>query len=143
MTLTRVRPPRRILIVDDNVDAADMLAILLEGLGHTIQVAHDGRAALALAETNTFDVAILDIGLPIMDGYELASRLRSNPRSQNIRLIAHSGYGQPSDRERSARAGFDAHLVKPTTIEAVANVIETFQNRRYTADLQPLKTVAS
>ena len=126
MTLTRVRP-RRILVVDDNIDAADMLAILLDGLGHTVQVANAGRAALELAETTPFDVAILDIGLPLMDGYELAKRLRASPSCRNIRLIAHSGYGQPSDRERSARAGFDAHLVKPTTIEAVENVIDAFQ----------------
>ncbi len=103
----------RILVVDDNSDAADMLAILLEQLGHTICVANDGQAALALLDDNRPEVAVLDIGLPGMDGYELARRMRAHPLTQKTRLIALSGYGQSSDKELSAQAGFDAHMVKP------------------------------
>jgi CheY-like chemotaxis protein len=121
---------RSILVVDDNTDAADMLALILESLGHTVRVAHDGYHALRALDEMSFDVAILDIGLPIMDGYELARRMRSNPTCCGTHLIAHSGYGQPSDRERSARAGFDAHLVKPSSIDALEDVIERLGGRR-------------
>lgn len=120
----------QILVVDDNVDAADMLALILESLGHSVQVAHDGHAALRALDERSFDIAILDIGLPIMDGYELAHRMRSNPTCRSTRLIAHSGYGQPADRERSARAGFDAHLVKPSSLEALVRVIQQLGERR-------------
>ncbi len=114
----------RILVVDDNSDAADMLAILLEQLGHTISVAHDGDEALKLIGDHAPDLAVLDIGLPGMDGYELARRLRANPSTRDTRLIALSGYGQTSDKEQSKRAGFDAHLVKPIAFNDLQQVIE-------------------
>ena len=114
----------RILVVDDNSDAADMLAILLEQLGHTISVAHDGDEALKLIDDHAPDLAVLDIGLPGMDGYELARRLRANPSTRDTRLIALSGYGQTSDKEQSKRAGFDAHLVKPIAFNDLQQVIE-------------------
>ena len=114
----------RILVVDDNSDAADMLAILLEQLGHTISVAHDGDEVLKLIDDHAPDLAVLDIGLPGMDGYELARRLRANPSTRDTRLIALSGYGQTSDKEQSKRAGFDAHLVKPIAFNDLQQVIE-------------------
>ncbi len=116
--------PCRILVVDDNTDAADMLALLLEQLGHTTRVAHDAVEALAAIEDLTPELAVLDIGLPGMDGYELARRLRANPITRNTCLIALSGYGQESDKQQSAQAGFDAHLVKPIAFGDLRLVIE-------------------
>jgi PAS domain S-box-containing protein len=113
---------RRVLVVDDNEDAAEMLYELLGSKGYHARVAYDGPSALRLAETFAPDIAFLDIGLPVMDGYELACRLREMPRLTSIRLIAVTGYGQESDRQKSRQAGFDHHLVKPvdlTEVEAV------------------------
>gem|GEM_PF-2363820 len=106
---------RRILLVDDNEDAAEMLSLMLTELGHTVRIANDGVAALALAPSFEPDVAVLDIGLPIMDGFELANRLNDG-RVRALRLIAVTGYGQPEDRTRTAAAGFAHHLVKPVDI---------------------------
>jgi PAS domain S-box-containing protein len=114
---------RRILVVDDNEDAAELLSDLLEAMGNTIKVAHDGPAALRAAEDFGPDLAVLDIGLPVMDGYELAQRLRQQPGHPGLRLIAVTGYGQDSDRRRASEAGFDAHLVKPVSIERLQRVI--------------------
>jgi CheY-like chemotaxis protein/two-component sensor histidine kinase len=111
--------PRRVLIVDDNIDAAELLAASLEALGHTTRVAHDGPSALRAAEEFDPEVALLDIGLPVMDGYELARRLRVD----GLRLVALTGYGQDTDRERSSQAGFDEHLVKPVEIAKLSDVI--------------------
>ena len=107
---------RRVLVVDDNADAAELLSTMLEFLGHKTRVAHDGPTALKLAESFVPDFAVLDIGLPVMDGYELAQRLRRLPLLKSLRLVALTGYGQQTDRQRSAAAGFDAHLVKPIQI---------------------------
>jgi PAS domain S-box-containing protein len=106
----------RILIVDDNEDAAEMLEDVLRSKGYRTHVAHDGPGALAAAAALRPDVALLDIGLPVMDGYELASRLRELPGLHGIRLVAVTGYGQSSDRKRSAAAGFSHHLVKPVDL---------------------------
>ena len=112
-----------VLIVDDNVDAALMLSDLLEGIGYSTRVAHDAPQALAMAGEYVPDVALLDIGLPAMDGYELARRLREMPAWQEVRLIAVTGYGQSNDRKRSLEAGFDHHLVKPIALAALQQVI--------------------
>jgi signal transduction histidine kinase/CheY-like chemotaxis protein len=109
-----------ILIVDDNGDAAEMLGEVLESHGYRVRVASSGPDALELVEAFEPRAALLDIGLPVMDGYELAAKLRA--RFPDIRLAALTGYGQREDRERSVAAGFDAHLVKPVS---VANVTET------------------
>ena len=112
-----------IVLVDDNVDSAEMMCDLLEALGHRAVLAHDGAAALALAASLARDggaapdVMILDIGLPDMDGSELARRLRAMPALAATRLVAHTGYGAPHDREKTSAAGFDVHLVKPASIE--------------------------
>jgi PAS domain S-box-containing protein len=114
---------RRILVVDDNRDAAEMLADLLSLAGHETHVAEDGPSALALAAKIAPEVALLDIGLPVMDGHELAMRLRQQSR-RPLLLIAVTGYGQREDRERARAAGFDDHLVKPIDIEALRARIE-------------------
>jgi len=111
--------PRRILLVDDNADAVDMLRRMLTSLGYDVVVAYDGPQALIALETFEADVAVVDIGLPVMDGYELAERIRSGDRSRVPRLVAMTGYGQPTDRVRSQAAGFDDHLVKPVNITAL------------------------
>jgi signal transduction histidine kinase/ActR/RegA family two-component response regulator len=105
--------PLRILVVDDNRDAAAMLAMVLEAVGHQVAVEHGPQQALARAHAETPDVCLLDIGLPGMDGYELAARLRGDPATAGAVLVAVTGYGQEDDRARSADAGFDHHMVKP------------------------------
>lgn len=113
----------RVLIVDDNVDAAEMLAHVLTMNGHQTWVAHDGPEALRQAAIARPLAAFLDIGLPVMDGYELAARLRETPGLESIRLVAVTGYGQDSDRQRSAAAGFHHHLVKPVNLDEVQAVL--------------------
>jgi CheY-like chemotaxis protein len=105
--------PLEILIVDDNTDAADTLSMYLSTVGHQPRVAYEGHAALALASDAAPDVLLLDIGLPDMNGYELAQRFRALPQTAHATMIALTGYGQHSDRERSRAAGFDHHLTKP------------------------------
>ena len=114
----------RVLLVDDNVDAAESLAMLLRLWGCEVVVAHDGPDALRAAETQRPEVALLDIGLPGMDGYELARRLRAAADTRGLRLVALTGYGLAADRERALAAGFDEHLVKPASLEVVQQVIE-------------------
>jgi len=109
----------RVLIVDDNEDGAEMLSIILSQKGYDTRVAHDAPAALEIAAQFKPVTAFIDIGLPVMDGYELAERLRAMPALAGIRLIALTGYGQESDRRRGREAGFDEHLVKPVDITAV------------------------
>jgi signal transduction histidine kinase len=115
---------RRILVVDDNEDLAELLAELLLQAGHQVEVAHDGPGALTLAARFQPEIAILDIGLPVMDGYALASELRAAMPDGAPQLIAVSGYGQAIDRERSKRAGFAAHLVKPVDFETLYAAID-------------------
>ena len=104
---------KRVLVVDDNVDAAELLSELLQSKGFATAVAHDGEEALGVFASFVPEIAILDIGLPGMDGYELARRLRGLPGGGKARLFALTGYGQPSDRALAIAAGFDEHLVKP------------------------------
>jgi CheY-like chemotaxis protein len=113
----------RILVVDDNADAARLLADSLSVLGHGTRVAHDGPVALRIAEEYRPDAALVDIGLPVMDGYELARRLRALPGLERVCLIAVTGYGQSEDRARSREAGFDAHLVKPVQHERLGRLL--------------------
>ena len=113
----------RILVVDDNKDAAESMAILLELWGHETLRAHDGAKALELGARYHADVIFLDIGLPGMDGYEVASRLREMPETAGAVLIAVTGYGQEEDRRRSRRAGFDRHLVKPVAPESLQRLL--------------------
>jgi CheY-like chemotaxis protein len=113
--------PRRMLVVDDNDDAAVMLATLLSMEGHSVRVAHDGKAALDIAEVFRPEICLCDIGLPEMDGYELASRLRSLfPQSL---LISVSGWGREEDRRQSKESGFNYHLVKPVNFDDMMDLI--------------------
>jgi CheY-like chemotaxis protein len=113
----------RVMVVDDNVDAAQMLAALLEVQGHAVCVEYDGKGALAHAQRDCPDVLLLDIGLPDMDGYELARRLRSQPESAGATLVALTGYGQSQDRKEAEQAGFDHYLVKPADLDQVNEVL--------------------
>jgi PAS domain S-box-containing protein len=109
----------RVLVVDDNRDAADSLAVLLEFAGHEARVAHGGEAALRLFEAVRPHVVLADISMPGMSGHELARRLRQRPGGERVLLIATSGYGQEEDRKRSREAGFDGHLVKPIDLHSL------------------------
>ncbi len=104
---------RSILVVDDNVDAADSLAMLLQIYGHEVHTAHDGLEAVAAAARLQPDLVLLDIGLPKLDGYGAARQIREQSGGKRIVLAALTGWGQDEDRARSKEAGFDAHLVKP------------------------------
>jgi len=106
-------PHLRVLVVDDNVDTAESLTMLLKLYGHEVWPAHTGPKALEVAQAEQPDVILLDIGLPGMDGYEVARHLREQQGMEGATLIAMTGYGQEADRRRSAEAGFDHHLVKP------------------------------
>jgi CheY-like chemotaxis protein/two-component sensor histidine kinase len=117
------RSGRRVLVVDDNSDAAHLVAEVLESLGHETRVAFDGPAALDLVVDFRPDVALLDIGLPLMDGYELARQLVALDGERPL-LIAITGYGQASDHDRSRAAGFDAHLVKPVDVDALTALVD-------------------
>jgi CheY-like chemotaxis protein len=109
-----VSAPLRILVVDDNEDAADSMALLLELDGHEVRIARDGLHAVEAAAQWTPDVVLLDIGLPQLDGYEVARRIRAQRHGVNgVMLIAITGWGQDEDRRRSRDAGFNAHLTKP------------------------------
>jgi signal transduction histidine kinase/ActR/RegA family two-component response regulator len=115
--------PKRILVVDDNEDSAELLREMLRWAGHDVEVAHDGPSALAMVDDFAPDVAVLDIGLPVMDGYELGRRLHERPPAAKCRLIALSGYGQERDRAQSKASGFEAHLVKPVDARRLLKVV--------------------
>lgn len=120
------RAPRsaRVLVVDDNVDAAELLAETATALGHEAAVAHDGASALEVAATFRPDVVLLDLGLPVMNGYEVADRLRHMDLGHMPRIVAVTGYGTPSDRARTLAAGFSEHLVKPIDLGALGRLLE-------------------
>jgi CheY-like chemotaxis protein/two-component sensor histidine kinase len=114
---------RRILVVDDNRDSADSLALLLELSGHTVRAAYDGLEAVELAGALQPEVILLDIGLPKLNGYEAARRIRAFPAGARALLIALTGWGQEADRRRSEEAGFNAHLVKPLNHAALMQLL--------------------
>lgn len=107
------------LVVDDNVDAAESLAELLKLAGHDVRTAHTGPLAVEAAEAYTPDVVLLDIGLPGLNGYEVARRLRANAALKGVRLVAVTGYGRDTDLQLAQEAGFDAHMVKPVQLAKV------------------------
>jgi signal transduction histidine kinase len=114
---------RRILVVDDNHDSAETLGTILEISGHEVWLAQDGPEALAQVERHRPEIVLLDIGLPKIDGYEVARRLRLDPRNEGILLVAVTGYGKEEDRDRGRLAGFDHHLVKPVDLEALRQLL--------------------
>ncbi len=119
----RARASLRVLVVDDNTDAADSVAMMLRLEGHQVEVAYDGLAALAVAQRQRPEVAVLDIGLPGIDGYELARRLRGLSGLDHVRLIALTGYGQEQDIEAARAAGFEHHLAKPAPTDVLARLV--------------------
>jgi signal transduction histidine kinase/ActR/RegA family two-component response regulator len=131
--VVRPRTPLRVLVVDDNADAAALLAEVLQAAGHAVEIAGDGPTALELATLVPPDVAVLDVGLPVMDGYELAERLRERLGAQAPEIVGVSGYGQPGDHERSRAAGFRRHLVKPAEPAVILDELD-----RIAAERRPL-----
>ncbi len=120
-------PKRRLLVVDDNKDAAESMSMLLEMWGYEVAFAYDGPSALETARQWQPEAVFLDIGLPGMDGYEVAARLRALPQTKDAVLIAITGYGQEDDRLRSRRAGIDHHLVKPVAPDALRSLIDSLK----------------
>jgi PAS domain S-box-containing protein len=121
-------PALRIIVVDDNKDAADSLAMLLEFDGHHVLTANDGLAGLDLALDVVPDVLVLDIGLPQLSGYEVARRIRQDPRSSNVILVAVSGWGQEKDKADATAAGFDHHLTKPVDFDRLQTILTTIHS---------------
>ncbi|MCA3184038.1 MULTISPECIES: response regulator [unclassified Cupriavidus] len=113
-----------IMLVDDNVDALEAMTMTLETLGHTVVTAPDGQSAIDCAASVRPDVVLLDLGMPTMDGFETARRLREIPELRNARLVALTGFGQPDDKRRTRAAGFDLHLVKPADLNALTRLLE-------------------
>jgi len=114
---TRMRVRLRVLVVEDNHDAAEALTMLLELFGHEPTVVSEGATALEAVRNSSFDIALVDIGLPGIDGYEVARRIRMIPGAKTLTLVALTGYGQEADKQRALSAGFDEHLTKPVKIE--------------------------
>jgi signal transduction histidine kinase/DNA-binding response OmpR family regulator len=123
-TSANVPLARRVLLVEDNIDVAETTAAMLQLAGHTVHCAADGVQALAEAQSFNPEVVLLDIGLPQLDGYQVARRLRQMPATRHARLVALTGYGLPADRQRGRDAGFDHHLLKPVDPAALATLIE-------------------
>jgi CheY-like chemotaxis protein len=112
-----------ILLVEDNPDALETLRLLLELDGHRVVPAETGERAIELALENSFTLALIDIGLPDVDGYQVARRIRSGGGASQMRLVALTGYGQPEDVRRALAAGFDAHVVKPVDPDALTRAL--------------------
>ena len=119
---------RRVFIVDDQQDVAELVAIVLCEHGHEVKIAHDGQTALSLALEFRPQIALLDIGLPVMDGMKLAALMRATPELAACRLIAVSGYCSEHDRARSKAAGFEKHLAKPLGIDALLLAISSLED---------------
>jgi len=115
---------RRVLIVEDNHDAGEMYRILIELAGHEVLLAEDGTRGLELLKSARPDIALVDIGLPGMDGYEIARRFRAEPDAGRVLLVALTGYGSSADRDRSRQAGFDLHLIKPVDPQALQDLLD-------------------
>jgi CheY-like chemotaxis protein len=116
-------PKYRVLVVDDNIDGADTMKAMLEFLGNEVQVAYDGVAAIEAAASFLPQVVLLDIGLPKLNGYEVAQRIRTQPWGTGATLIAVSGWGQQEDKARAGAAGFDHHLTKPVDLEELIDLL--------------------
>jgi CheY-like chemotaxis protein len=118
----------RVLVVDDNEDIASTLAAMLEALGCVTQVAHDGPSAIAAAASFDADLGLIDIGLPVMDGYAVARHFRRTRATSAMRLVAVTGYGQARDKSRSTEAGFDEHIVKPVELDVIRDILTRVQH---------------
>ncbi len=120
---------RRILVVDDNRDSAASLALLLELTGNEVRTAHDGLEAVAAAAEQRPDVVLMDIGMPVLNGYDAARRIHAEPWSEGMVLVAVTGWGQEEDRRRTTEAGFDGHLVKPVDYTAFLKLLAALPAR--------------
>jgi CheY-like chemotaxis protein len=116
-------PRRKILVADDNVDAAWALDALLQAMGQDTYVVHDGLTAFEAIQQNKFDLALLDIGMPRLNGYELATRLRTTPQGKDLLLVAVTGWGLEADKRRAREVGFDHHFVKPASVAGLRRLI--------------------
>ncbi|MGA3123942.1 MAG: ATP-binding protein [Polyangiaceae bacterium] len=134
LPVLRTEDPQRVLLVDDNKDVLDLLAILLERAGHEVATAHDGPEALTMLERFHPSVAVIDIGMPVMNGYDLATNIRAQQQVERPFLVALTGYGQANDRERVRAAGFNEHLVKPVDVQRLLRVIARAPVHLATAD---------
>ena len=114
---------RRVLVVDDNRDAAESLAVFLQLSGHTVHTAYDGIEGVEAAEAFRPDIVLLDIGMPNLNGYEACRRIRNTPWGKNMTVIAQTGWVQDEDKRRTSEAGFDGHLVKPVDPAAVIKIV--------------------
>jgi PAS domain S-box-containing protein len=130
-------PQRRILVADDNADVAESLSLLLGFLGHEVTTAGDGLEAFEAAAARRPDVALLDIGMPQLNGYEVAQRIRQQPWGQDMVLIAVTGWGQEEDKQRARAAGFDHHLTKPVNLPDLEKLLETAPGTRTTQKKEP------
>jgi CheY-like chemotaxis protein len=119
------REAPRVLVVDDNYDSADSIALLLNLWGHECRTVYDGNAVPGAVHEFRPDIVLLDIGLPGIDGYELARRLRAQPETRDLLLVAMTGYGQDQDRQLTREAGFDHHLVKPVDMETLKSILKS------------------
>jgi len=126
--------PRRILVVEDNINSAEMLAAMLQLNGHEVRMVHEGVAAIDVARVFRPEIVLLDIGLPKIDGFEVARRLRAINETRDATLIAVSGYGQSTDRQRSKEAGFDYHLVKPVGGSVLTSLLASIPEQRDNLD---------
>ena len=118
-------PPLKVLVVDDNVDTVLSFSMLLKASGHEVRTAHDGPTAVQVALDYQPDVVLLDIGLPGLNGYQVAKRIRQEPNLKNVVLVALTGYGQEADRQTALEAGFNHHLVKPARLEQLQKILAT------------------
>ena len=125
LAMTTRMAAKRVLLIEDNKDAREMLRMMLELAGHVVYEAADGVAGLALVTAERPDVGIIDIGLPRMDGYQVARRIRDLPHGRDMLLLALTGYGAPADVKRSEEHGFNHHLVKPVDPDYLTQVIHT------------------
>jgi CheY-like chemotaxis protein len=125
--------PARLLLVEDNVEAADAFSMLLHHLGHEVEVVHDGPAALDAVREHAPDVAIVDIGLPGMSGYDVARTIRETQPAPQPMLVALTGYGRDEDRAHALASGFDQHLVKPVELDVLQRVLNDRSSRRKVA----------
>ena len=131
MKATPLSTPLRVLVVDDWPDTAESMAVLLRLWGHDVRIAHDGPTALAVAALYRPDVVLLDVGLPCMDGYQVARRLRNDLRLRDAFVVSLTGYGQDSDLWRSREAGCDRHLLKPVDPEVLERLLASRKEARH------------
>lgn len=129
MQKSPVSHPQRILVVDDNRDAADSLSMLLRLRGHDVHTTYDGRTAVTMAAQLRPEVVLLDIGLPELNGHEVAREIRAQPHGASVLLIALSGWGRETDRLDSRDAGFDHHLVKPMEFDVLEQLLASRENK--------------